>query len=448
MKNFTLLLFLCLFAFPAAGSPLHSKQNHSVIIETDCDNSDLRAISIMLSHKAVRITAIVVSGDHAEPENGIKKIRKLLSIFSADTIPVLLSSEKKDIEILIDQVKKEKEKLSLIDLGKGNISFLIRDNEFFAAAVEDYIRACENNNGNPEKYFEERNFISSSGVHFNIIRNLYIGNHLMDKAFTESYEKEKTRIAEAFRFLARGEKEIDIMASELAALYLINPELFSMSLFKGIRKTNIVTGYEQQMIKDLLADMIAGRYKSGNFVALYGFPLNPELYTYDIRMIMDTAIARYGVDEWKACVMTDEFHGHLGVYSIVGAKMGIRAREYFGIGTDLLSIISYGGSVTPFSCMNDGLQVSTGATLGQGTIKLAAESVTKPQAIFTYKGKSIILRLKPEYINQLRAVIEKGVKDYGLDDEGYWNLVRQTSIKFWLEWDRKEIFELEEVDSN
>ena len=131
--------------------------------------------------------------------------------------------------------------------------------------------------------------------------------------------------------------------------------------------------------------------------------------------------------------MTDEFHGHLGVYSIVGAKMGIRAREYFGIGTDLLSIISYAGSVTPFSCMNDGLQVSTGATLGQGTIKLAAESVTKPQAVFTYNGKSIILRLKPEYVNQLRAVIEKGVKDYGLDDEGYWNLVRQTSIRFWLE---------------
>jgi len=34
------------------------------------------------------------------------------------------------------------------------------------------------------------------------------------------------------------------------------------------------------------------------------------------------------------------------------------------------------------------------------------------------------------------------VKDYGLQDEDYWNLIRQTALKFWLEWDRNDIFEL------
>jgi len=30
----------------------------------------------------------------------------------------------------------------------------------------------------------------------------------------------------------------------------------------------------------------------------------------------------------EANVMTDEFHGHLGVFSIVGAKMGIKHVNY------------------------------------------------------------------------------------------------------------------------
>jgi pyrimidine-specific ribonucleoside hydrolase len=188
--------------------------------------------------------------------------------------------------------------------------------------------------------------------------------------------------------------------------------------------------------------MISGRYKSGHFVALYGFPTDRELYTYDIRLIMDSAIARYGIDEWKACVMTDEFHGHLGVFSIVGAKMGIRAREFFGIGTDLLEIKTYAGSTEPYSCMNDGLQVSTGATLGQGSIHLINDTIAKSQAVFTYNNRSILIKLKPEYLTELKEVIDEGIKNWGLMDEGYWTLIRQTSLKYWLDWDRDKIFEI------
>ncbi len=447
MKYFPLFILLCLVSVASSASPLHSKLNHSVIIETDCDNSDLRAIAILLNHNRVRVTAIVVSGDKIKPDRGIQKIRKLLSVFNADTIPVFQAEDKRDTDKLLNLTTQEKEKLSVISLGSGEISELIRHNESFASGIEDFIHSVENKSPYLAGKVNERSFITEAGIHYDMITNLYPGNHLMDNVFIELYRKQVTALAKAFLMISPEAGEEEIKPEELTALYLVNPELFSMALYDGIRKTSIVTVYDEQTIKDLLSDMITGRYKSGHFVALYGFPVNPELYTYDIRMIMDQALKNYGLDEWKACVMTDEFHGHLGVYSIVGAKMGIRAREYFGIGTDLLSIISYAGSVTPFSCMNDGLQVSTGATLGQGTIKLAAESVTKPQAVFTYNGKSIILRLKPEYVNQLRAVIEKGVKDYGLDDEGYWNLVRQTSIRFWLEWDRNEIFELQELSS-
>ena len=74
--------------------------------------------------------------------------------------------------------------------------------------------------------------------------------------------------------------------------------------------------------------------------------------------------------EWKIVVLTNEFHEHMGIYSILGAKMGLRAREYFHLGIDELEILSFAGSTPPVSCLNDGLQVSTGATLGHGTITL------------------------------------------------------------------------------
>ena len=157
---------------------------------------------------------------------------------------------------------------------------------------------------------------------------------------------------------------------------------------------------------------------------------------------MDSAISRYGMDEWKACVITDEFHGHLGVFSIVGAKMGIYARDYFGIGPDLLKILTYAGSKEPLSCMNDGLQVSTGATLGQNSIHVTNDTIAKPQAVFTYKDRSIKITLKPEYLKALKSVIDEGIKNHGLEDESYWTLIRQTSIKYWLEWDREKIFDL------
>lgn len=448
MKYLPLLFLLYLVYVPSSASPLHSKLNHSVIIETDCENSDLRAIAILLNHNRVKVTAIVVSADKMSKDKGIQKIKKILSVFNADTIPVFQAEDKTDTDKLINLVSKEKEKISVVALGSGEISELIRHNESYASRIEDFIQSVEDKSPVLAGKVKERNYITTAGIHYDMITNLHPGNRLMDRKFFESAVKQKTALAKGFLMITPKAVEEEIKSEELTALYLLNPELFRMSLYDGIRKTSIVTGYDEQPIKDLLSDMITGRYKSGHFVALYGFPINPELYTYDIRMIMDEAIKRYGMDEWKACVMTDEFHGHLGVYSIVGAKMGIRAREYFGIGTDLLSIVSYAGSVTPFSCMSDGLQVSTGATLGQGTIRLAADSETKPQAIFMYKGKSIMLKLKPEYINQLKAVIGKGVSDYGLEDEGYWNLVRQTSIRFWLEWDRDEIFELEEGVTN
>jgi formylmethanofuran dehydrogenase subunit E len=89
-------------------------------------------------------------------------------------------------------------------------------------------------------------------------------------------------------------------------------------------------------------------------------------------------------------------HGHLGVFSIVGAKMGIRAREFFGVGADQLEVTTFARTTPPYSCLNNGIQVSTGATLGMGTIHLSPHRKTQPMAIFAYKNRSVRISLKKE----------------------------------------------------
>jgi hypothetical protein len=30
-------------------------------------------------------------------------------------------------------------------------------------------------------------------------------------------------------------------------------------------------------------------------------------------------------------------------------------------------------------------------------------------------------------------------------DDGYWKLIRHNALKYWLEWDRNKIFDVEEI---
>jgi pyrimidine-specific ribonucleoside hydrolase len=96
--------------------------------------------------------------------------------------------------------------------------------------------------------------------------------------------------------------------------------------------------------------------------------------------------------------------------------------------------------------LNDGIQVSTGATLGMGTIHLAEQGKTKPSAIFTYENHSFKITLKKEYLDQIDADIKEGIMKFGLMDEGYWKLIRRNALKYWLEWDRNKIFDIEETN--
>ena len=186
--------------------------------------------------------------------------------------------------------------------------------------------------------------------------------------------------------------------------------------------------------------------KEFNRVVFERFPSDRHWFRDDVSGAMDQIIARHGRREWETVVLTSEFHTHLGIYSIIGAKMGLRAREHFGVGLDELAVTTFAGRKPPVSCLNDGLQASTGATLGHGTISVADVSTPRPRAHFSCGEDTVCLELKEAYWQQVRKDIGGLVAEHGLDSEAYWTSVRRLGIRYWQEWSRDDIFDLRVVE--
>ena len=179
-----------------------------------------------------------------------------------------------------------------------------------------------------------------------------------------------------------------------------------------------------------------------------------------IEAMAERTIARWGKEEWRAVILTNEIHGHIGIYSTIGAKMGIYALELLSRlcnKAEELKVLSFAGSRPPVSCFNDGLQISTGATLGHGAIEIAkscAESKehadARVAAIFRFRAicgteaKEMQLRvwLKEELMQQIAGDIANAVKQYGHTPD-YWLQVRRLALDYWQQWNRAEIFETE-----
>jgi len=172
-------------------------------------------------------------------------------------------------------------------------------------------------------------------------------------------------------------------------------------------------------------------------------PVDPVLFRDDVAPIAAEIVRRHGLEEWRAAVIANELHRHLGIYSIIGVKMGIRARELLNATLDDLEVRSLASSEPPLSCMNDGLQASTGASLGRGSISIDPSgdpSGKSAGAIFMKEGKRLKMTVKDSVIAGIREDIRRAVAEHGDLTPAYFAEVRRLSLLYWLEMDRGDIF--------
>lgn len=476
MKNliFSLLLLpILVFA--------HSESNN-IIVDTDMGIDDIRAVTYFSKMYNYNILGYVASEGVQSANKGAYNLRKILSTLE-DNTPVyqgiiskvtpskfrefvykLNWNDLKDVDNantslskLADQLNNSNDRITYVALGPlSNLQYLLKN----VPSLKDRIDAVYFSGGLPKYYDKETynykqdslaaEYVLSQKIPFyafvskdvdlpvfdnqtwnKIIDADNIHMYIFEKLFSDKKVMKHMFLDKGIYNAYDDMIPVFMQNPDLAKFDKINDNLFVMRKWDKIASNNIYYLHMKQKYEKNLVPR-------GN-VSFFEFPINPSMYKEDIRRHIDLLIELYGLEEFKTIVITNELHRHLGSYSIIGAKMGIRAREILGAGLDDVIMISKAGSKPPISCLNDGLQVATGASSGRGNIRV--EDDDDVEAEFFYNNKKVTLKLKKEVLNKIEKQIEDAKKENEVNSLGYYEFVRRASINNWMDLDRKKIFD-------
>lgn len=103
------------------------------------------------------------------------------------------------------------------------------------------------------------------------------------------------------------------------------------------------------------------------------------------------------------------FHGHPGVFLAIGIRMGLLALKYLNSkGHFELEASIQTRERPPYRCLLDGIQFSTGCTIGKGNLKIKFSDNGDIFGLFkTQSGKKFEIKVLPEFLEQ----IKKQMKD-------------------------------------
>lgn len=470
--------------------PVTMAQAHTIgkqaIVDTDAALDDLRALTMLFNSQVVDIQLVTTSDGVLAPESGVRHVRRLLACLDQKTPiasgkplhkpspewrewnrdigwPDNTNESGQDPEIgehasqsITRALRKEDNPLLLICLGPLSnvaqaIGLLDRPEKEISRIVyfggpPDSERSGWNTERDPKA--AQRVFatdIPISCIHpspqdvprvtLKMIRRMDNINSQASEVLTPLHQDDEVQ-----RLIRENHLR---MWDDLLSLYLAFPDMFE-SRSREFGELVALGEVEPKEIREqalqLLQPDVRLHLAVREPVILRSFPQRPKMLRNDARSYAERIIRQHGLEEWKACLLTSELHRHLGTYSIVGAKMGLRAREILKAPLGKIEVISLAGEEPPLSCLNDGLQVSTGASLGRGKINVS-EASPQPTAIFFSNGRQLKLKLKEKPAQKIRSEIRKAKERYGGLNEKYFRHIRQKSLENWLELDRKKIFE-------
>ena len=174
------------------------------------------------------------------------------------------------------------------------------------------------------------------------------------------------------------------------------------------------------------------------------FPVEPDVYMPPVAKLLEEGIVeRFGEDEFAAIVLTNELHQHIGIYTVLGAKMGIYAREILRAPTRSIHVVMETTRKQPWACTLDGVQMAIGSTYGQNLIDVSDNAEPAVAGAFTWTDRQVHLALKPEYQERLHAIIVQAREAHGDLTPAYFHEIEDHCYIIWAEWDRGQIFEAE-----
>lgn len=428
---------------------------------------------MLLASDDIQILGIIISGGALSPYDGYRKVKSMLNAYHHEGIPVAMNYNRRGTDMPVPLAVKwgnedlpvpetngfnklcknilsyHKRTFKLVSLASLNsVDQLLSTRVLPADRLSEIIwsnNSLQNLGGfNAGIDIKSARGIIKGDVKLNVV-GYPSGGDFYDQSFLSGLKETQSRYAQKIYETATTSPDLKDHAfaskanDEMTAIYLLYPELFKET---EVKKHSFYKPLSDSDLKGAALKILSGKDRRG-LQTIKQLPEDPEFYQEDLMPYVNEIINKHGDEEWRAAVLTNEIHQHLGIYSIVGVKMGIRAREYFEVGVDQMTVISSAGSDPPLSCLNDGLQVSTGATLGHGLITVQNEN-NGPIVKFTHMGKSITIKVKDELAEQLNVELKDLVTVNGLDSNIYWELVRQRAILYWKNLDRYEIFEISE----
>ncbi len=479
-----LLLALLLSVLVNGQLLSHSgKPKYHLVVDTDGGIDDMRSLSMLLAGNDIRVLAITCSQGTLLPGTVCMKVRSLLSSFHHQGIPVgtgektgadlpgLADFAEKlpwgehvgtpdpdcgmhAVDLLNKTIENYPEKIILIALGTlKTYAGWLKANTGAAGKIRRIIwynsheiRGGFNYKGSPESY----EYIRKCGIPLEVVASddheLSAGmdylNHIRDAG--SRYAKQIERVYARRPAVENGCDSHFTLGGDLVPLYLTIPILFDIETENSIKFASVSRAVPADFVYEMTGRLLVSATRANNRV-FRDFPVDTTLYKPAYANILRETVEKFGLIEWKAVSMTNEIHGHTGIYSIIGAKMGVRAMEYFNVGVNNLEVTTFAGSDPPLSCFNDGVQISTGATIGQGLI-IVSDSISEiPSAIFGFNFQRVRISLKTNIAEQMQDEIKYGVKNYGLLTDSYWLYIENLAIQYWAGYDRQQIFVTEKL---
>jgi len=444
MKKGILTLALILSVIAVSAHPW--KPRHYVIIDTDGGLDDQKAICMLLASPDVRVLAITVSKGFHEENIAYETVRSLVDELWHEGLPVARGNEA--INLIKSVLSQETTPVSFIALGSmQTASAAMEGMPVFSEKIKQIIWSNEGLPGKDGFNYKAAPLAAEKVLQASLpvlVTGSGGASFYSPELFSELETTHSIYSARVVSILKANASHSFVFTSfdEMVPLLLHYPALFNGDA--GMQKNKLYTPLDINALRKATVRILKGE-TVGRMQVIKSIPADTSFYMPDLQPFVNDIRNKYGEDEWTSGIVANELHRHLGVFAIIGVKMGIRAREYFSTGVDEMIVTTHAGSVPPLSCMNDGIQVSTGATPGHGLLTVATESPFFPASDFTHKGTTIRISLKKELAERVSSELKEINFIYGLDSDIYWELVRKNSIKYWLQFDRHEIFEIETI---
>ena len=159
-------------------------------------------------------------------------------------------------------------------------------------------------------------------------------------------------------------------------------------------------------------------------------PISLNTLIISVTLLVNWSIAHSSPPDAEMCAFLERFHGHVCPGSLMGLRLGLAAKEALNAQGKIKA------ETFLHACSVDGIQIATGATLGNKSFILEDRGEMYLILTDVGNGKQVEARLTKEAMNRGKKFRELSDKARSIDDGSSERSAIQKEIDAVLEWFR------------